>query len=213
MSLNGSGWVDHGSHGDRHERDASVRTLAAQGFSGGDGGVRFRPSRTTRGATRTSRRCSSALSTRSSSGRKGLVLRYLGRTTGYSRQHLTRLVRQCLATGGLTKRYRPPAQGFAPKVHGRRCGAPGRDRRPPRHALGTRHPAIAAARFVGLRGHPHCAAGVDLGGASLPPAGRRRRPGAPPTGDQDAPHRHRSGSAVGDRGHLASGSPRPTCCR
>ena len=48
-------------------------------------------------------------------------------------------VRQCLATGGLTKRYRPPAQGLAPKVHGRRCGAPGRDRRPPRHALGTRH--------------------------------------------------------------------------
>jgi hypothetical protein len=46
---------------------------------------------------------------------KGLVLRYLGRTTGYSRQHLTRLVRQCLATGGLTKRYRPPAQGFVRK--------------------------------------------------------------------------------------------------
>jgi hypothetical protein len=46
---------------------------------------------------------------------KGLVLRYLGRTTGYSRQQLTRLVRQCLATGGLTKRYRPPAQGFARK--------------------------------------------------------------------------------------------------
>ena len=113
----------------------------------------------------------------------------------------TARVRQCLATGGLTKRYRPPAQGL-PEVHGRRCGAPGRDRRPPRHALGTRHPALAAARFVGLRGHPHCAAGVDLGGASLPPAGRRRLPGTPPTGDQDAPHRHRSGSAVGDRGHL-----------
>ena len=48
-------------------------------------------------------------------------------------------MRQCLATGGLTKRYRPPAQGLAPKVHGRRCGAPGRYRRPLRHALGTRH--------------------------------------------------------------------------
>ena len=46
---------------------------------------------------------------------KGLVLRYLGRTTGYSRQQVTRLVRQHLATGGLTKRYRPPAQGFARK--------------------------------------------------------------------------------------------------
>ena len=38
--------------------------------------------------------------------------------------------------------------------------------------------------------------------------GAARLPGAPPTGDQDAPHRHRSRSAVGDRGHLASGSPR-----
>ena len=49
---------------------------------------------------------------------KGLVLRYLGRTTGYSRQQLTRLVRQCLATGGLAKRYHPPAQGFARKYTG-----------------------------------------------------------------------------------------------
>ncbi len=45
-------------------------------------------------------------------GDKGVVLRYLGRTTGYSRQQLTRLVQQCLATGGLAKRYRPPAKGF-----------------------------------------------------------------------------------------------------
>ncbi|MGH8572794.1 MAG: integrase, partial [Gammaproteobacteria bacterium] len=37
-----------------------------------------------------------------------------GRTTGYSRQQLTGLVRQWLVTGGLTKR-RPPAQGFARK--------------------------------------------------------------------------------------------------
>ena len=46
---------------------------------------------------------------------KGLVLRYLGRTTSYSRQQLTRLVRQCLPTGRLAKRYRPPIQGFAHK--------------------------------------------------------------------------------------------------
>jgi transposase InsO family protein len=46
---------------------------------------------------------------------KGLVLRYLGRITGYSRQQMTRLVRQCLVTGGLAKRYRPPAQGFVRK--------------------------------------------------------------------------------------------------
>ncbi len=47
------------------------------------------------------------------------------------------------------------------QVHGRRCGAPGRDRRPARHALGTRHPALAAARRLRLRGHPHCAAGQE----------------------------------------------------
>src|SRR3989304_6035625 len=44
---------------------------------------------------------------------KGLVLRYLIRTTGYSRQQLTRLVRQLLDTGAIAKRYRAPAQGFA----------------------------------------------------------------------------------------------------
>jgi len=44
---------------------------------------------------------------------KGLVLRYLERTTGYSRQQLTRLVAQCLRTGKLVKGYRPPKVGFA----------------------------------------------------------------------------------------------------
>jgi transposase InsO family protein len=44
---------------------------------------------------------------------KGLVLRYLMRTTGYSRQQVTRLVRRFLDTGAIHKRYRPPAQGFA----------------------------------------------------------------------------------------------------
>ena len=44
---------------------------------------------------------------------KGLVLCYLMRTTGYSRQQVTRLVRQFLDTGAIAKRYRPPAQGFA----------------------------------------------------------------------------------------------------
>lgn len=43
---------------------------------------------------------------------KGLVLRYLMRTTGYSRQQVTRLVRQFRDRGALAKRYRPPAQGF-----------------------------------------------------------------------------------------------------
>ena len=52
--------------------------------------------------------------------------------------------------------------GLCPKVHGGRCGAFGRDRRPARHALGTRHQAFDAARSVGLLGHPLCAAGVYL---------------------------------------------------
>jgi transposase InsO family protein len=45
---------------------------------------------------------------------KGLALRYLIRTTGYSRQQVTRLVRQFREGGAIpAKRYRPPAQGFA----------------------------------------------------------------------------------------------------
>jgi len=46
---------------------------------------------------------------------KGVVMRYLGRTTGYSRQHLTRLIGRCLKGQKLTKRYRRPAQGFVRK--------------------------------------------------------------------------------------------------
>jgi transposase InsO family protein len=44
---------------------------------------------------------------------KGVVLRYLMRTTGYSRQQLTRLVAQFLAQRQLKKHYRPPKAGFA----------------------------------------------------------------------------------------------------
>ena len=44
---------------------------------------------------------------------KGIVMRYLGRTTGYSRQQLTRLIGRCLKGQKLTKRYRRPTQGFA----------------------------------------------------------------------------------------------------
>ena len=43
---------------------------------------------------------------------KGLVLRYLERTTGYSRQQLTRLVAQYLSLGKLVKAYRVPKTGF-----------------------------------------------------------------------------------------------------
>lgn len=46
---------------------------------------------------------------------KGVVLRYLARTTGYSRQQLTRLVRRALQGERVVKRYRPPRHGFARK--------------------------------------------------------------------------------------------------
>ena len=42
--------------------------------------------------------------------KKGLVRRYLVRTTGYSRQQLTRLVRQFRDTGTIAKRHRAPAR-------------------------------------------------------------------------------------------------------
>jgi transposase InsO family protein len=43
---------------------------------------------------------------------KGVVRRYLGRTTGYSRQQLTRLIGRCLKGQKLSKRYRRPKHGF-----------------------------------------------------------------------------------------------------
>jgi len=46
---------------------------------------------------------------------KGVVMRYLERTTGYSRQQLTRLVCRFLDGVTLVKRHRAPAQGFARK--------------------------------------------------------------------------------------------------
>ncbi|MGH8589259.1 MAG: integrase, partial [Gammaproteobacteria bacterium] len=46
---------------------------------------------------------------------KGVVLRYLMRTTGYSRQQVTRLVRHYRSRGCLRKHYQTPAHGFARK--------------------------------------------------------------------------------------------------
>jgi transposase InsO family protein len=46
---------------------------------------------------------------------KGIVLRYLMHTTGYSRQQLTRLVKRQQEAGGLNKRYRAPSRGFVRK--------------------------------------------------------------------------------------------------
>lgn len=46
---------------------------------------------------------------------KGVVMRYLERTTGYSRQQLTRLVGRAVRGEILAKRYRAPRQGFPRK--------------------------------------------------------------------------------------------------
>ncbi len=46
---------------------------------------------------------------------KGVVMRYLERTTGYLRQQLTRLVCRFLDGATLVERYCAPAQGFARK--------------------------------------------------------------------------------------------------
>jgi len=49
---------------------------------------------------------------------KGVVLRYLERTTGYSRQQLTRLVGRWRSTGRpLVKRYRAPSRGWERKFN------------------------------------------------------------------------------------------------
>lgn len=46
---------------------------------------------------------------------KGLILRYLERTTGYSRQQITRLVKRWSEGNGLRKCYRAPQNGWARK--------------------------------------------------------------------------------------------------
>jgi len=46
---------------------------------------------------------------------KGVVMRYLARTTGYSRAQLKRLVGRVLSGEALAKRYTTPTQGFARK--------------------------------------------------------------------------------------------------
>src|SRR5512134_1589060 len=47
---------------------------------------------------------------------KGVVLRYLQRTSGYSRQQLTRLVGRARDGTALAKRYRAPTHGFPRKL-------------------------------------------------------------------------------------------------
>ena len=50
---------------------------------------------------------------------KGVVMRYLERTTGYSRQPLTRLLERAARGAALSKRYTAPGEGFPRKFTAR----------------------------------------------------------------------------------------------
>ena len=76
-----------------NESRLNTRGAAARLSRGHPGGPVLSPARRLPSATRSSARCSSACAMRSlRRADKGVVLRYLERTTGYSRQQLTRLV-------------------------------------------------------------------------------------------------------------------------
>ena len=138
---------------DRNQTRVCAREQLRVLPGGGTEGVRFPARRGSRGALLASRRSSSA-------GGQAAGAALSGPHHGLFPATLTRLVRQRLATGGLTKRYRPPAQGVARKCTVADVALLAETKRP-RHALGTRHPALAAARRLRLRGHPHCAAGQE----------------------------------------------------
>ena len=113
MGLKVRVWVDHLTEGDRHERHSTNDRGAAWAFLNGTLAVEFRP------LDEDGKRyeCIAGVLKRLRYRRlrradKGVVLRYLERTTGYSRQQLTRRV---LDGEKLAQRYRPPTHGFARK--------------------------------------------------------------------------------------------------
>ena len=65
---------------------------------------------------------------------KGVVIRYLVKVSGYSRQQLTRLIRQYRKTGALKRRQRT-VQGFVRRYTASGHRSAGGDGRTPRHAL------------------------------------------------------------------------------
>lgn len=78
---------------------------------------------------------------------KGTVLRYIERTTGYSRQQLTRLVRRFLDCASLAKRYRAPAQGFARRFTGADVTLLAQTDAAAWHTLRASHQSAPAARL------------------------------------------------------------------
>ena len=133
MRLNGSRWVDHGCHGDRQERDATVRARAAQGLPGEDGGSPVPVRRGRREALLAPLGGGQALYLRSAqAGGRGA-----GAALSRSRPRHGLFTAAADSPGASVRGHRRAHQalpsagtGLCQKVHGRRCGAPGRDRRP-----------------------------------------------------------------------------------
>ncbi len=107
---------------------------------------------------------------------RGLLVRFLCKVTGYSRQQMTRLIAQFHAEHHLRDRRGPPAKPFA-----RRYGLADQQalaelecRAWP--ALPTRHPQARRTRLPPLRRSLLPASGPDLGGSPVQPAPRCRLP-------------------------------------
>jgi hypothetical protein len=88
---------------------------------------------------------------------KGVVVRYLVRITGYSRQQLTRLNKRASA-GALKKAYRAPKRGFVRRYTEADVSVAGPDRYPARQALGAGDTPSDAARLGHLWGYERLAA-------------------------------------------------------
>ena len=102
---------------------------------------------------------------------KGVVLRYLARLTGFSRQQVTRLVRRYRQEGTLSTRHGPPQHGFR-----RRFASPPR--------TWPWWPGLPAVRGCALR-----ATGGHFGVPSLQPAGQDPIPAHTTALNQNAVHR------------------------
>ena len=118
-------------------------------------------------------------------GNRGVLLRYLERMTGLSRQQVTQLVRQYRQNGTLSHRHRSPTHGFL-----RRFTAMDMATLADMDALhGTvsgRHQEVDGTGIPGVQGCPLRTAGGDFGVPSVQPAGRDIVPAHAAALDQDA---------------------------
>jgi len=103
-------------------------------------------------------------------GEKAVVLRFLERVSGYSRQQLTRLVKRGCERLKLAKRYRGLPDQLCAPLHGCRCAGARPYRHPAWHAIWLGDQETHGARLRGLRRWPLRAPGDDLGGTPVQPA-------------------------------------------